>query len=524
MSQKQQICLMMVYSTLNAKKYNGLFLCFLLYVTLFLLSSVKAQDKTTILEKSDNIHISQEGLTDWNLIPAGGGGDWQTAIGRAQDLNRPQSTGNPLLPQPQHFFGSWFGVRTWLYDHGINLNVDNINEFAGNITGGRRRGATNAGSVDANLDIDWETLAGKNWVTGGLVSHMTVINRYGNNLAKSVGETITKFQEIYGAGGNVVAKLVNLYVDKYLWNKKIVVSFGRMNVGGFYARSPIQCNFINNGICGTPRPLTGQAGGFNTYPDSTWGITALYRPLPQLYFRVGLYQVSRAVYTNFAGKRAGWAAIVTNNMDAGAEIPLEVGYETHFGKNDLVGHYKVGFAYDTSAYPIWGRGIDGSRLTKLNGSNQKWKRGRDQEWIIGDQMFYRNGPGELNGLIGYLGFIHTNPKTFQRKNQIIVGFINTGFWKARPMDGIGILFIHQTMSKTLRNAQKYSLSQGVPMDSLIGSASGVQRAEQTFELTYIIHVAQGVRFQPDFQYEIHPNAQKNIPNAAFLGFRSRVDF
>lgn len=502
----------------NIKKYS----VFFLYYNLFFITTAVAINSNNKEADDDNSSVSQY---DWSLIPAGPGGGWQTAIGRnLSNQNYLKKGHNPLLPEPEHFTGTWFGGRDWLYKHGITINVDNVNEPFGNVTGGRRKGITNAGSVDSNLDIDWGTLVGKNWFTNDLVFHMTVINRYGNNLGKIVGETITKTQQIYGGGGNVVAKLVNLYVDKHLWKNKIIISAGRMDVGGFYARSPIQCYLVNSGICGTPRTLTGQAGGFNTYPDSEWSTSILFHPTRQFYIRIGAYQVSRALYTNSAGKRAGWASLVSTKMDAGIELPIEMGYETHFGQYNLVGHYKVGFAYDTSAYPVWGRGVNGEKLTTIKGPNQDWVRGRDQEWGLADQMLYRNGPGDLNGIIAYVGLLHDNPTTFQYKNEIITALINTGFWKSRPMDGIGILFIHQSISKRLRRAQQYSLSQGTPIDSLLGSASGVQTAENSFELGYIIHVMDGVFFQPDFQYEIHPNAQKNIPNAAYFGFRSHVDF
>lgn len=497
-------------------------------ITLFV-STSKAEDQphtvSNVKKNANNPYIN--GLTDWNLIPAGGGGDWLTTIGRAQsnasNIKQIEENGNPLLPQPEHLFGTWGGIHPWLYKHGINLNFDNQNEFASNITGGTRRGATNVGAVDANLDVDWGTLVGKNWLTDGFVSHMTVLGRYGDNLSPLFGETQTQVQELYGAGGNVVAKLVNLYNDKYFMDGKIVTSFGRTNVGGFYATSPIQCYFMNNGICGNPKPLSGQAAGFTAWPDSEWGITTLFRPIKQLYFRIGMFQVNRYAYGNEGGKRAGWAAVVRTAGNAGGEFPLEIGYEPHWGKDDLVGHYKIGFAYDTSSYPVWGSGKNGVKITTMNGADQRWKRGRDTEWLLFDQMIHRNGPGDLTGIIGYVGFVHSNPLTFQRQNEVLVGMIDTGFWKARPMDAFGVLFIHQTMSGKMRDAQRYNLSQGMPLEN-IGGATGIQTAETTFELTYIIHIYDGVRFQPDFQYEINPNAQKNIDDAAFLGFKSRVDF
>lgn len=506
-------------------------LCFSLIVIFIQLENnnliVHAQNSQT--DSLEQNRKYDDELTDWHMIPAGSSGGWRTAVSRAEsnriDIQRMQKERtNPYLPQPEHLLGNWWGLHSWLYNRGININFDNQNEFAGNISGYHQKKSTNTGAVDANIDIDWEVLIGDNWITNGLVGHMTVIGRYGSNLSAGLGENITQVQELYGAGGNVVAKLVNLYLDKHLLEDRMIMSFGRMDVGASFATSPIQCYFMNNGICGNPKPLSGQAAGFSAWPDSEWGINILFQATPQYFIRVGMYQVSRAAYSNRAGHRAGWAAVVRTGEDAGGEFPIEMIYQPKWGKHELTGHYKIGFAYDTSPYPVWGRSIYGGHITSANGIDQKWKRGRDEEWVLLDQMIQRNGPGDLDGLIGYLGFVHSNPKTFQRQNQFLAAIINTGFWKSRPMDGIGVLFVHQIMSREARKAQRYNIMSGFPIGDIVSGASGIQSAETTVELTYLIHIYDGVMFQPDFQYEIHPNAQKNISNAAFLGFKSRVDF
>ncbi|CAK7193028.1 Porin B [Commensalibacter sp. Nvir] len=514
--------------TLCGKEFYLLF-CLLLGTGSTLINqSAKAESNNDTTSSTASDDVPNNGMTDWHLIPAGGGGDWRTAVGRTQSnpkkINEIKDEDNPLLPRPEHFFGSWGGLNTWLYRHGINLNIENQNEFEANVTGGIRRGATNAGALNENLDIDWATLVGRNAITDGLLSHMTVIGRYGNLANKAVGENITSVQEVYGAGGNVAAKLVNLYLDKYSWGGKIVTSFGRTNVSGFYAISPIYCYFVNNGICGNPKAVNADVGGFNAWPDSAWGITSLIRPVQQMYIRVGLFQTSRAVFGNAAGHRAGWAAVVSTAEDAGAEIPIEAGYEPHWGKHDLLGHYKVGFAYDTSPFPVWGEGVNGGREFKYKGPNQHWKAGRAMEYILLDQMIHRNAPGNLSGLITYAGWVRNDPNTCMRQNELYAGVIDTGFWKARPLDAFGVLFIQQMMSRKLRNLERYMYATGLPISDISDGATGIQSAESTVELTYIIHVVRGMRFQPDFQYEIHPNAQKNINDAAFFGFKTYINF
>jgi len=61
---------------------------------------------------------------------------------------------------PQHLFGDWGGVRTYLGDYGINLNLDFTTETAGNPTGGLRQGVDYAHQIGLQLDMDWQKLAG----------------------------------------------------------------------------------------------------------------------------------------------------------------------------------------------------------------------------------------------------------------------------------------------------------------------------------------------------------------------------
>jgi len=52
---------------------------------------------------------------------------------------------------PQHLFGDWGGVRTYLGDYGINLNLDFTTETAGNPTGGLRQGVDYAHQIGLEL-------------------------------------------------------------------------------------------------------------------------------------------------------------------------------------------------------------------------------------------------------------------------------------------------------------------------------------------------------------------------------------
>lgn len=65
-----------------------------------------------------------------------------------------------VAPPVEHLLGDLGGLRTRLEDHGVFLLLDGITEFAGNVTGGTRRGATFANQVAFEADIDWPASPG----------------------------------------------------------------------------------------------------------------------------------------------------------------------------------------------------------------------------------------------------------------------------------------------------------------------------------------------------------------------------
>ena len=73
----------------------------------------------------------------------------------------------------------------------------------------------------------------------------------------------------------------------------------------------------------------------------------------------------------------------------------------------------------------------------------------------------------------------------------------------------------------LSKAQSRQAGLGLPLSN---AATAPQSHEMVLEVNYDIHVAQGVNIQPDFQYVIHPNAQRNIRNAEVFGFEGHVEF
>jgi porin len=428
------------------------------------------------------------------------------SIGPSEALE--PATTPPPPPTGDHLFGDWGGLRSALHNDGIDVTLDWIGEVAGNVSGGVKQGTTYAGQVGVGVDIDGEKLFG----IKGFSTHMVLVNRQGANDSQNFGDNLIPVQEIYGAGGNVLVHLVYAYAEQSLANGRVDLAVGWMPVLNDFDASPLNCNFMNNGLCGNPKELPGGDIGMSSYPDAVWGGRVRVRPTPQTYIQTGVYEVNQGLYTtqfDRTGLEFG------TSQASGVEVPVEAAYEPLVGPQSMPGHYKIGFAYDSSTnnqfFNNAGELLNGTRAT---GNKTNY-------WLAADQMIVRNGPGAADGIILLAGYVHSDPALSAYADQVYVAALDRGFWPARPLDTIGVLFNYQHVSDQLANEQAADMEFGLP---LANGATSIQTTEENIEVNYDIHVMRGVNFQPDFQYVVRPNAQANIRNAVVLGFKSHISF
>jgi len=426
-------------------------------------------------------------------------------IGPSEALSAPNG---PPPAAPEHLLGTLFGIRPALEAHGISLSLDWTSEVAGNVSGGPKRGTTYAGQVGFGADVDWNKLAG----IAGFATHLVIVNRQGSPDSALFGDFLNPTQEIYGAGGDTVIHLVEAYGEETLMNGRLDIAAGRMPLLGDFAASPLNCNFMNNSLCGNPKLLPSADIGLTSYPDSTFGGRVRFRPTPSTYIQTGVYEVDQGLYS-YKNFRSGFK--FDGSQDSGVEIPVEVAYEPVLGAAKMPGHYKLGFAYDSSTDQAF---INNQAAFA---SNSRASGHRTEAWALADQMIVRNGPGDTDGIILLAGYTHGDPSFSNYSNQVFVAALDTDFWAARPKDTIGLLFNYTGISGRLGKEQALDLEAGIPV---VDNATGIQTHSALIELNYDIHVTTGVNFAPDFQYFFRPNAQSNTKDAAVFGFKSHVNF
>jgi len=424
--------------------------------------------------------------------------------------------GAPAIPQPEALIPQ---VNDFLHPYGTALLLSNVNEFDG-IIKGRNKGSSNAGQYGLEWDQDWDTLAGIH----GLQTHAVAVGRYGIPTSRMFGDNLNPSQEIYGAGGNVAIHIVFFYAEETLAHGRVNFAAGRMPSQNDFLASPLNCNFMNNSLCGNPKAI-GDNVSNSSYPDANWAARIRVRPISQVYVQTGIYFTQDNIYNAANGFRSGFA--INSAHINGEFFPAEIGWEPTFGPDKMPGHYKIGASYDNNNHADNYTDVNGSAFAQT-GLAPRSRKGGSQAWASADQMLLRQGPGATDGIIVLGDYVHNDTRYSTRGDEYIVGAIDRHFWNARPSDTIGVLFAYTQISSSLNKTELLQQELGLPITGTGGQfyngySPGPQTHTMNIEVNYQIHVFRGVTFAPDFQYFIRPNAQKNLPDAALLGFKSVIE-
>jgi len=433
-----------------------------------------------------------------------------SVTGPSFSLDTPKSYENTPFTLPvEHLLPAWKKIIQDWNRKGVGLIVDYTSESALALDGGNAGDAGYAHQIGVQLDLDWKKLIG--W--HGFKTHAVIVNRAGHNMASDFGDkSLNGFQEIYGGGGNTAVHLVYVYGTQNLMKDRIQIAFGKLPVNIDFSNSPLFCTFMNKSMCGNPKSLTRGAAGFGTYPGSTYGARLRYWPRSGVYVQAGLYGVNPDLNTN-RYDRTGFN--FSTNRYTGMYVPVEAGLIPSFGRHNLVGHYKIGIAYDSSKYNDQYYDVNDHPLAQTQARARR-DNGKLQLWVEGDQMLVRNGNGPLNGLYVMAGLVRNSPESEAYLYQYYAGVVDRGFWRARSRDTLGIELSRTTASPDLVATQWLDYRRGA---SLPGSATYPQSHITVLEVTYNIHVMEGLSIQPDYQRIMRPNLQRNKASIDAIGLK-----
>jgi porin len=415
--------------------------------------------------------------------------------------------GQPALPAPapsapdfasDTLTGDWGGLRTRLWEAGVDLTAGYKGELASNVEGGGPTSATEAGQFAFGATID----SAKRFGWPGGTFQVSIAYRQGAPLGV---DFLQEPQEVYGRGD--IIRLTELWYEQKLDDDKVTFKIGRMPQGDF---DSFPCYFMNLTFCGA-------AGGnivgdywFN-WPIAQWaGWTRV---------ELGAFDLMAGVYvTNptdldkaFA---PGWFSGAKGVMGR-----AEVGWSPKFGPSHLRGRYQLGAWYDTGGGDDVLLGVDGKPFA-LTGEHPLYRSRRYGYYLQGVQQITGTGaadPGAdwttIRGLSIFFNFIQGDRDTSTLDNQVAVGLFYAAPFASRPMDHIGIAFGRTDYN--YRAAESFALER-----------PGIQppRAEYVSELYYNYVLFHWIAIQPDVQYVIDPGGYPARKPAVVMGAKTAINF
>jgi porin len=383
--------------------------------------------------------------------------------------------------------GDWGGVRKSLGDEGVKFSPTLTAEVFGNPSGGVRRGVTTDGLVNLPLDLDLDRMT--NGAVSDLTIHANAEYLYGAGLSQYfVGD----FSNTSNIAGYNTLRLQELWLQKWLWEKRLSIKVGNMAVDTEFFQSASASLFIN-GTFGAFTFIGNNVPNAPIYPVASPGVRIQFLPTSKFYVMAGVYgqDVNSDPTTN---NQNGTRFALTSS--SGMLIMSEAGFLLNQSPNDrgLQGTYRIGSFVHTDDTPRFEDGSNGGTSYGVYGVLDQQLYSKADRTI---SFFVRSGgaPSETNFVDYYVDS----------------GFNFAGFMPGRGNDVAGIAIARSHVS------QDFS-------DSQVAAGNLPLTAETVVEATYKMQLATWWSVQPDVQYIVTPSGVQGSSNAVVVGLRTSVAF
>lgn len=395
-------------------------------------------------------------------------------------------------------------LRDRLSNHGFTFEFTYKGEAMANVSGGRSKGMDYTHEIRAAMLFDLGKLTGWKPLDGWYL-HGIIMNREGRQVGwDHVGERNVLLTEVWSIHGPAAARLADLYLEKSFLNNRININLGRIALTHTYSTSVLLCTFMT--MCSAPMAIR-EPAGWSVYPKTSWGGTFRIRPTRDLILRTGIYRIGPKPVDN-----TGWAW--GSEPYTGVQTPVELTWEPFWDAQKLPGHYKIGYAHDTSPYAD----LIGTVPPEFAASVHKRKeRPRDSFYVEMDQMVYRShGQHQMAG--GYIlaGFVHNTPSNSTFSNEFYAGASLLGIIPGRPFDRLGVMYSYYQLSLRTTYGERLRQMAGISMGDYVNAP---QTHSAVLEAYYGIPVMPGLVITPEFEYMMRPGETSVIPNAILTGLK-----
>lgn len=383
----------------------------------------------------------------------------------------------------------------------VSPKLSYTGEAAATLDGGKNSGTAYAGQLMFGADVNLEAAFG--WQGATIKAYG--INRHGTNLAASSTGNSTSVQEIYGGQGT---RLANLTLEQKLLDDRLVLEAGRSVANIHFLGSELCQYFQGNSACGNPTYVF-RTSNFTWWPVSSWMADATTWLTPDVYLRVGAYQVdpSQAEDGQHGLK---WST----HQATGWIVPYTIGWRSPASAR-LRARYELGGWQDNSTYRDPLRDVNGMPAV-LSGQDYANRHGRSGAFARFEQQLTGDGSGR--GLTVFGAVLKGTSGQLIEDHFLQAGLVQKGTFASRPQDSIAFVVTQQKYSgialENLRLARAAAGGSGTPHGSQV-----------MMELSYGMQLTPQLRIAPNLHYIVHPDQfneparQRDLPDALIAGLR-----
>ena len=396
------------------------------------------------------------------------------------------------LPLRQHLLGDWGGERTALAEKGLTFDFFYITDLEANPTGGLEQSQAGWMRVRGTMDLNFDRLI--SWQ--GLSIHATGLWQSGANLGAKIG-TLANPSDLVSAH---TTRLDSFWVQQLFFGDKLRIRAGQLAGLDFYGNQDYGGSWLIEPMGYAFGNLFGSIfESFN--PAGTPGVEVRFAPKRSFYVKSAVMSGNRDPYhqdptgTNFEIKNSAnflfEAGYLLHPPDDGASGPSGAAATKVYP-----GSYKFGGIYNGGKFPD-AAGIMSSGNYLIYG--------------MASQAVFRTDAGSNRGLDLTAGFDYSPGDVARENVQVTVGGRFNAPFASRKSDRVGVALVYSKISDSFSNFG--ALLGGPPLGS-----------EKAVELNYSLQVTPYWYVQPVFQYYVDVGANGALPNAAVLGFRTKVNF
>ncbi|RUM44508.1 MAG: hypothetical protein DSY80_04325 [Desulfocapsa sp.] len=391
--------------------------------------------------------------------------------------------------------GDWGGNRSTLHDAGVDIGLSYTAEPAASVSGGYKTGSTYLHNINAELKIDLEKTIG--------IPNTSFLAKYssrsGDNLSEdsvapaasadgrySYGEYFNKSQEAFGGQ---TTKLTNFQFTTR-FSDNFSADYGRLVMNDLFLRSDLYCNFMNNGICGSPKGVF-TPYALNAYPDATAGIHLKVQANKMLDIKVGVFD-------------GGWTKQDPN------------GWDWSLGENGaaVIGELQLFFdrATNGGAQRVVKFGINHNTGDFTNFRTGEQTAGNTSYYLLSDWRLFHEDHDSNQGLAAFGSVvINDDEEVAGLPVSYSLGLLYEGLIPTRDRDKLGCMV-------TIAEHSKYNSYTHNGVENLI------RGTETVLELSYNLVIAYGIEIMPTLQYIQRPNGSRDLDDVTVLGTKLNVNF